>query len=440
MSDHTPTARPVDRERALERLLEISKRLGESSELGQVLGVIIDALRDLLDADRATVFTFDASSGELIIHVAHGVESGPATEIRIAATAGIAGASATGRIIVNVPNAYADPRFNRDVDRQTGYRTKTILAIPLIDHDGELVGVAQVLNKRDGAFTRDDEVIAAGVAAHAAIALRRAQLIKDHLQKVALERELGVAREIQESSFPKSIPSHPAFDIVGHTTPASECGGDAYDLFGLRGGTIAAEGETADAVALLIADATGHGVGPAISSMQTRGMLRICMRTGQPLRTIVRELSLQLADDLPASRFVTVWIGVLDFETGVVECFSAGQGPVFVYRRASDAFEEIDSDAPPFGIRIPGFFDEPTRTLALEPGDILMLLTDGYFEAMDPSHRPWGAEPIQAIVRQLRDEPVASIREALDREVLVFAQGPNTDDDRTVILVKRLRA
>ncbi|MBM4101638.1 MAG: GAF domain-containing protein, partial [Phycisphaerae bacterium] len=156
MSGAKASAAPAE---ALRQLLDLSKKLGETSDLASVLGAVINALRDLLHADRATVFTYDRRSEELIIHVAHGV-GGSGSEVRIPISGGIAGACATSRQIINIPDAYADPRFNRDVDRQTGYVTKSILAVPLLDDQGELVGVAQVLNAKSGTFDDDDSRLA----------------------------------------------------------------------------------------------------------------------------------------------------------------------------------------------------------------------------------------------------------------------------------------
>ncbi len=438
MSASSRAEESPDREVVLEKLLELSMRLGRSSELEEVLGVIIDALRDLLASDRATVFTHDSVARELVIHVAHGLGAAGAREVRIPDSAGIAGACASTRTFINIADAYEDPRFNQEIDRKTGYRTKSILAIPLIDHDGVLVGVAQVLNTRNGRFSAADERLAEGIASNAAVALRRAQLIRDHLAKVELERELSVAREIQESSFPRSIPHHLHYDIFGRSIPATECGGDAYDLFPLKNGRFAPPEEPCDSLAMLLADATGHGVGPALSSMQTRAMLRVCLRHGAHLSQVVEDISSQLSDDLPPARFVTAWLGQLNFATGSIECFSAGQGPIFIYRRSSDAFEDVDTDAPPFGIPVPGLFSEGTRKLQLHVGDILVLITDGYYEAMDPDRTLWGSDPVQAIIRASRDLPCSAILDALDRAVLIHAKAPGTDDDRTAILVKRL--
>ncbi len=438
MSDtQIPGSGKSQRADALEKLLEISKRLGESSDLPAVLGAIIDALRDLLGADRATVFTYDEATSELVIHVAHGVVGSTDGEIRLPSTAGIAGACATSRQLINIPDAYADARFNREVDKRTGYKTKSILAIPLVDHAGLLVGVAQVLNASKGAFDRADEQLASGIAAQAGIALRRAHLIQDHLDKVKLQQEMSVAKEIQESAFPKQLPTHPAYDIAARSTPAEECGGDAYDIFGLRDGTISAADEPAERIFFLLADATGHGVGPALSSMQTRGMLRICARLGQSLGPIAREMNVQLSEDLPPGRFVTGWLGILDLATATMEIFSAGQGPIYVYRRTQDLFEEIESDAPPFGILVPGLACGIPRQITLEVGDMLVLITDGYYEAMSPSRALWAEQGVFEVIRRTKDLPAQQIIAELDRCSLAFAQAPATDDDRTAIIVKR---
>lgn len=438
MSDQTQRS-ALDRDGAVATLLEISRRLGESADLASVLSVVIDALRDVLHADRATVFTYDATTNELVIHVAHGVSpsSGEST-FRVPATAGIAGACATARQTINIPDAYQDDRFNRSVDLRTGYRTKSLLAIPLVDHDGNLVGVAQILNARKGVFDSGDEQLASGIAAHAAVALRRAQLIQDHMDKLMLQQELSVAREIQESSYPKDLPSHPNFDIWCHSTPAEECGGDAYDAFPMAGDVFARPDEVADKAFFLLADATGHGVGPALSSMQTRGMLRVAARLGQRIGPIAREINAQLTDDLPPGRFVTAWFGILDFTTGSIECFSAGQGPVCVYRCVDDSFEVIDSDAAPLGIPIPGVDYEATRTLNLNPGDILVLVTDGYYEAKSPQGALWNEEGVFDVVRRMRARTCREIVDELDRCALAFAGAANTDDDRTAIIIKRL--
>lgn len=422
---------------AMRQLLQLSKKLGETSDLSSVLVAVIDALRDLLNADRATVFTYDSRSAELVIHVAHGVD-GAESEVRIPASAGIAGACATTRQVINIPDAYEDARFNREVDRRTGYITKSILAVPLLDDQGELVGVAQVLNARDGVFNSGDTLLAQGIATQAAIALRRAQLIESHIDRARLLKEMAVAKEIQEGAFPKYIPEHPAFELSARSTPTDDCGGDSFDVFGTRAATICSHDEAADRLVLFLADATGHGVGPAISAMQARGMMRMGIRLGHNVQQIAQDMNLQLTDDLPPGRFITAFIASLDLTTSTLEVFSAGQGPVYIYRHATDTFDEIESDTPPLGITIPGFGKDPCRRINFGVGDILVLITDGYFEAQSPTNQVWGESAVCEVIRRLRDEPCDSICNALDEGALAFAQASSTSDDRTAIILRRL--
>lgn len=422
---------------ALEKLLSISRRLGESSDLPDVLSIIIDALRDLLHADRATVFTYDSQTHELVIHVAHGI-GGAGQVIRIPAARGIAGAAAESREIVNIADAYADDRFDRSVDQRTGYRTRSILAVPLLDHEGSLVGVAQVLNKASGAFDGRDEWLARGIAAQAAVALRRAALIEDHLARAKLEEEMIVARTIQQGSFPTALPNVDGYEIAARSTPADDCGGDAYDCIGLDDSGVVEQGEASDRALFLLADATGHGVGPALSSMQARGMTRLGARLRTGLLDTAREVNNQLCQDLPSGRFVTAWLGVLDRRTHSVESFSAGQGPLFVYRYAEDRFEPIDTDAPPFGVIAFGFPCSQSQVLTLNPRDLLVVLTDGYYEAMCPDGTQWGDAAVLDVVRTLRDRPCSEILDALDAGALAFSQAPSTADDRTAVIVRRL--
>ena len=144
-----------DRAATLEKVLEITRELARPLDLTTLLAKVVDAALAILDAERGTVFLYDAQADVLISRVATG--SG---ELRIPANRGFAGECVKTRQIVSVPDAYADPRFNPDVDKSTGYKTRCILTIPLIGHDDALVGVLQVLNKRNGVFGDDDVDVA----------------------------------------------------------------------------------------------------------------------------------------------------------------------------------------------------------------------------------------------------------------------------------------
>ncbi len=428
-----------DQSRRTDKLLELSRKLAETGDLPSILSLVIDALRDLLDADRATVFEYDAKSDELFTQVAHGIGgAGDAPKvIRIPRGAGIAGAAATSKQIVNIPDAYEDPRFNRAVDQRTGYRTRTILAIPLLDHEGALVGVAQVLNRREGGFDAEDERLAAGLAANAAVAMKRGRLIEDRIERERLEREMDVAKDIQAGTFPGEIPQADGWDIAGESQPAEFCGGDAYDVIALVDGGIAPAGAEPEEYILTIADATGHGVASALSSVQMRGMLRLGLRLRQPIVKIAEEVNAQLAEDLPDGRFVTAWIARIDCRSGAVHTVSAGQGPILTYRRATDDFLVHGADMPPLGVFALPYADEDSQRFAMEPGDILVAITDGFYEAPDADRERFEEDRVKEIVRANRDRTSREILDAIKSAVHSFSGHAPLEDDQTGLVIRR---
>jgi phosphoserine phosphatase len=434
----------------LGRIMAVSKALGASADLIEILSLIIDAMRDTLEAERATVFEFDKAHNELFTTVAHGlsaardsdshtnVDSTP-TEIRIPISSGLAGECATTRRIINVPDAYADRRFNQAIDRQTGYRTRSILTIPLIGHDGELVGVAQVLNRRGGPFRHEDENIAEALAAHAAIAMRRGRLIEDRMVREKLERDLQLARTIQQSSFPNHLPLMDVFDLAAWNRPADQTGGDVYDVIAHRSnedGWQMLGTEPVERAVLLMADATGHGVGPALSVTQLRSMLRMAVRLGADLRQIARHANRQLSDDLPNGRFITAWMGLLDARSSTLTSFSAGQAPLIRYRAQQDEFDVSEADTVPLGV-LPVLDPEIAEPMRFMPGDIFAVISDGVFEARGPGDELYGIDRALACLRAHHTQVSGDIIEALREDVQLFCAGQPPDDDQTAIIVRR---
>jgi len=135
------TADDTEKYQDLQKVLEITRRMGATVDSDGLLQLIIDRSMELLDADRASLFLYDAETNELVSKIAAGAD-----EIRFPADKGIAGATVQTGKTINVPDAYADDRFNADIDPQTNFRTRNILSIPLLDYEGQLVGVLLVLN------------------------------------------------------------------------------------------------------------------------------------------------------------------------------------------------------------------------------------------------------------------------------------------------------
>jgi len=159
-------------------LLAITEAISTELQLDTLLGRIMQATTQLLDAERSTLFIYDTNTDELWSKLAEGTGQ---KEIRIPSSAGLAGAAFTSGEVLNIPDCYADPRFNQEVDRQSGYRTRNMLCVPLGDRFGSRLGVVQVLNKRGGAFGQVDVRRLKAFSAEIAIAIHNAQLFSDVL-------------------------------------------------------------------------------------------------------------------------------------------------------------------------------------------------------------------------------------------------------------------
>lgn len=413
--------RPKLNAAALERLLQVTRRLARPIGLQNLLGQVIDAARDVLDADRGTVFLYDPAAEELVVEVGTGLDA-----IRVPADRGIVGECVQTRTIVNVPDCYADPRFNREIDRRTGYRTRCSLTVPLIGFDGDLVGALQLLNKREGTFDAEDESIARALAAQCAVALERARMTEALVIKERMDRDLAIAREIQAGFVPKAMPDLPGYQVAGASVPADETGGDTFDLVSLPDGRLVA----------LVGDATGHGVGPALSATQVRAMLRIAVRLGQDVEGALPHINDQLEQDLASNRFVTAFVGVIDPTAHRVRYHSAGQAPILHYRAADRACAWLGSTAPPLGMLSPLLLKDAVE-FEMAPGDILGVMTDGVFESADPDDREFGEDGVARLLAEVRDEPLDVVLARLQEAVRAHRRGAPPDDDVTILLVRR---
>jgi adenylate cyclase len=162
------------------RILQLSHDLAGELNLDRLLSRLMHATTELLSADRSTLFLYDRKTNELFSRVAEGLEI---REIRIPTDSGIAGAVFHTRRTENIADPYSDPRFNKEVDRRTGYRTESILTMPIVNKRGDCIGVTQVLNKHGGRFTAKDEARLGAFTAQIAIALENAKLFEDVLNE-----------------------------------------------------------------------------------------------------------------------------------------------------------------------------------------------------------------------------------------------------------------
>jgi phosphoserine phosphatase RsbU/P len=403
-------------------LIDVAKRMGETFELEPLLRTIETAGRTALACDRATIFLYDPQVDELFSKVATGI-----SEIRFPAGMGIAGEAARSRTVIHVPDAYADSRFNPAIDRQTGYRTRNMLTLPLIAPGDELIGVLQVLNKLGGGFTENDLLLAGALGSLTGIAIKRQMLLDEAAIKQRLEQDLSMAREIQQQLLPRRAPRLAGFDIAGWNKPADQTGGDLYDFMPID----------EHRLAIMIADATGHGIGPALIVAECRALFRAMIGTTSDLAEVAARMNDLLHTDLPEDRFVTVCMGLLDARTGILTYVSAGHGPLLLMRSATGKVEQFSSTGLPMGI-LAGCEMPLAEPIRMEPGDLFVLLTDGFIEWACDSGEQYGDERLAQVITAHPTSSSGDLIQTIYRSVLEFGGHTPQMDDLTAVLIRRI--
>jgi serine phosphatase RsbU (regulator of sigma subunit) len=244
-------------------------------------------------------------------------------------------------------------------------------------------------------------------------------------QRDLLSRDLEIARDIQRSLLPKDAPVIPGFQVAGWSQPADQTGGDYFDWMVLPDGR----------VIFVIADATGHGIGPAMLISACRAYLRASSRAGISIENVLTEVNTLLIEDLPPGKFVTAAILILDPATAVGHLYSAGHAPLFYYTAGTDAMDVWAADELPLGIDS-SFGAVKSRAIHFQPGDTLLLLTDGFFEWSNAGGELFGiARTTAAIKLHVHDAPELMIRELYD-DVIAFAGGTPQLDDLTAVALQ----
>ena len=415
----SPSQRPLSVP-DMEAILAVTAKLAAPFDLMTMLAEVVSAAKQVLKADRGSVWLFDAAADELVLEIATGI-----APVRVPASAGLAGACARTRRIINVPDCYADERFNPEVDRQSNYRTRCMLTLPLVDHKDVLVGVMQVLNKTDGVFDESDEALAMVLAAQCAVALQRVRMTAAVIEGEKMRQELEMAREVQMSTLPSVMPTIAGYDLFGTSRPASQTGGDTFDLTEIDQGVLT-----------VLGDATGHGIAPALSVTQMHAMLRMAFRLGADLETAFMQVNNQLAATLADDRFITAFIGLLDTATHRMRFHSGGQAPILHFQAETGTCARHDPTSFPLAA-MPLSTLRPAVNMDLLPGDILVLLSDGFYEYENPAGEQFGEQRVEAILQSSYAKPMVQMSAILFNAVQEFAQGAPQADDMTVVLVKR---
>lgn len=253
-----------------------------------------------------------------------------------------------------------------------------------------------------------------------------------------LEDDLKLARQIQQKTFPRHFPRSDDYDLAAGSLPADTTGGDTFDVIGLNhesDGTVLVD-QHPQHILMLLSDATGHGIGPALTAAQVRAMFRMGARLGERVDEIARQMNAQLLADTHEGRFVTAWMGQLDTARDRLMSFSAGQAPLLLYRKDGNCFERLGADTPPLGVI--DDLETRCREIQLMPGDLLAVISDGLFDARAFDGDRFGQTRAEELIRVHASLSAQEILFKLRDEVGRYLGDTPANDDQTAIIIKRL--
>lgn len=415
-----PDARLV---RNLRSLLGVAQAMGGAVDLDSLLEVILSGARDVMEAERSSLFILDEATRTLWNRTSESLARG---QVRVPLGVGIVGHVARTGELLSIRDAYLDPRFNREVDLTTGFRTRSILSAPLHAQSGRLIGVNQVLNKRgDAGFDRDDEELARAFASHAAVALDRARLVAAALEKQRIEEGLRLAQQIQNAMLPRAFPREPTFELAAEVRPARSVGGDLYDFL-----------IEDDRLWFLVGDVSGKGVAAALFMAVAKTLLRASLPGASSPGAVLGRVNRELCRDNDQAMFATAFLGHLDLRSGGLLIGNAGHNPPYRLGLGGEVTPLAVPSGVPLGVLEGCEFQ--TSEARLEAGEALYVYTDGVTEALDETAEPFSAQRLEAFLRGARAAPAAELVCGSLAAVRAFVGEQPPSDDITVLAVRYL--
>ena len=301
-----------------------------------------------------------------------------------------------------------------------------LIAISAETDSPEIAGILyldsqRIMHKLSGI----DRKILNKLADEAGNVLEKIGMVEAQAERRKLAGELALAEEAQRSLLPLHLPVFEPFTMRAHSRPTRQVGGDFYDFIKLENGDLAG----------VLADVSGKGVSAALLSSFAQGALNAEFGVTRNLEDVLARLNKLLCQRTPASRFVTMFVFVLSPD-GSGRFLSAGHNPAYIYR-AGSRVEELESDGVPVGAFL--FAKWKASTFQLDPGDILMVYSDGLTEAENPEQDMFGEERVRLLMTDTGAQGAIALEQSLLHAVDEFTRGAPQNDDLTFFLLERGR-
>jgi sigma-B regulation protein RsbU (phosphoserine phosphatase) len=402
-------------------IFDYAAKIGAAPDLDAVLELNAGMARDLVGADRCSIWLVDAKNNRLWTKVAHGVR-----ELHIPIGQGLVGACVARNETILVNDTSSDPRFLKSVDKESGYVTKSILTLPLHGMDGKPMGALQVLNKPDG-FSQDDVDLLGLCSGYSASTLESQRLRKEAEAAKLFLQELEIAREVQQHLLPQDLPAIAGLDFAGYCRSAKFVGGDYYDFLPMRDGGFF----------FTLGDVSGKGIAAAVLMASIQASLRSqVVRPPDSLAALMGDFNKAVYSFSTADKYSTLFCGLLNVASGKLTYVNAGQVRPMLMRCGSGKIERLDCGGLPVGLLDISEYEQ--GSVELQPGDAVLCFSDGISEATNAKGEMWDESEVLKIAGTCGGLSAKQMIQRLVEVTDAFAGEAEQNDDMTVVAIRTL--
>lgn len=414
----------VNPEAKLKAVLEISNSLTGTLDLETLLPKILDSLFGIFKyADRGCILLKDGRTGEMVPRAMRHRRKGEDSTVRLSRT--IVGKVLSEKKGTLSADASTDDAFS-GTQSIADLRIRSMMCVPLLGLDGEALGVLSIDSQNPlGQFTRDDLDILMTVAGQAALTYENARLVQSYADKQKQDAEMEIARNVQQNLLPTELPKAEGYQFYASYDAAKAVGGDMYDCFVLPEGKIC----------LSFGDVAGKGVPGALIMSRMSSCVQSTVRHVHDVVEAMRAINDHMCDGKIEGKFVTFILCIVDTRNHEVTLSNGGHASPII-RRADGSVERFDQDiaGPAIGVMEDYPFEAETRKL--EPGDMVLITTDGVEEAMNVAGDLYTVERVLELVKNGPAE-AEKLGKLLLADVRRHAAGRSQSDDITIMTFGR---
>jgi phosphoserine phosphatase RsbU/P len=415
----------------LRMLLDITKTISRSLDLNEVLNLVMETLDSLIPYDAAGIYLvkcsrpvveWEGGPDETCVfqtEAVRGYDIDDLQELRLKMGEGLIGHVAlSGKPFIS-PDVRKEPRY---VNARAGTRCEMVA--PIISNE-EVIGVFDLESDELDAYQDYDLEVLMLLASQVAIIIEKVMLHEQLIEKQRLETQLEVARQVQLELLPPRDPQLEGFDISAYNFPTEEVSGDYYDWVRIYD----------DQIGIVIADVAGKGVPAALLMAFLRASLRAATHIGYAPHISMSKVNYLLWESIERHQFVTAFYGILDATNRTLAYSNAGHNPPLLIDADNKArFEERGSV--PLGMFRDSRYYEYYVTI--EPGQMLILYTDGVTEAMNSADEEYGRQRLVDAALRGRDLSARALIDFIHQDVIDWTEGLGAHDDVTFFVIKAL--